>query len=113
VAAARTLALVTTANPRRDRVWPGWMDAAAVAEYLCCTTPAAVRRYARLGRLPKPSYHLGPRSPRWNREQIDSLLVGRQVHDDTAAQIEDWINDIRSRGKKTVGRPARLHQRAP
>jgi predicted DNA-binding transcriptional regulator AlpA len=86
-----------------DAPLPGWLSAAAAAAYLSCT-PAAVRRYARAGRLPKPSYHLGPRSPRWSREQIDSLLHGRQVKDDTEAQFERMIEGIRTRARKAGGR---------
>lgn len=36
----------------------------------------ALPRLARQGKLPAPSYHLGARSPRWDRHALDSALAG-------------------------------------
>ena len=30
----------------------------------------------RAGKLPEPSYHLGPRSPRWDCQEVDAMMAG-------------------------------------
>ena len=54
---------------------PRWLDRAGVAAYLCVRVDA-LPRLARQGKLPAPSYHLGARSPRWDRHALDSALSG-------------------------------------
>lgn len=88
-------------TPPLDKRWPEWLSAAEAAAYLSFRGAAAVRRLAKLGRLPKPSMHLGPASPRWSREQIDELMHGRQAQDDFDASLEALIHEIQSRPKTT------------
>ncbi len=52
-----------------------WLDRAGVAAYLSVRVDA-LPRLARRGKLPAPSYHLGARSPRWDRLALDSALSG-------------------------------------
>lgn len=88
-------------TPPPDKRWPGWLSAAEAALYLSCRGGgAAVRRLARIGRLPKPSMHLGPASPRWSREQIDELMHGRQVQDARAERVQEWLDSVRQSGPK-------------
>jgi hypothetical protein len=80
-----------------------WLDTSAVAGYL--TVPVRrVQKLVKRGILPRPSYHLGLRSPRWDREVIDSLLVGRHAEDDSANIIAGMISGIASCGKKDARR---------
>lgn len=52
-----------------------WLDRDALAAHIC-VRPDAIARLVRAGRLPAPSYHLGPRQPRWDRERVDATLAG-------------------------------------
>ncbi len=36
-----------------------------------------LRRYVSTGKLPAPSYHLGLKSPRWDRLALDRILDGK------------------------------------
>ena len=54
---------------------PRWLDADTAAGYI----GERVDRLPKLvksGRLPPPSYHLGPRKPRYDRLQIDAMFAG-------------------------------------
>ena len=52
-----------------------WLDAEATARYICVRVDA-LPRLVRLGRIPKPDYSMGPRSPRWDRLAIDAQFLG-------------------------------------
>ena len=57
----------------QNTIEPRWLTRAQVATYLNLTTDR-LRRLIKTKRLPPPSYHLGERSPRFDRFSIDSLL---------------------------------------
>ncbi|WP_421988630.1 hypothetical protein [Roseococcus sp.] len=40
------------------------------------------------GKLPKPSLALGPRQPRWDREELEVFLVERALAAPTASHVE-------------------------
>ncbi|WP_010516635.1 helix-turn-helix transcriptional regulator [Komagataeibacter oboediens] len=40
--------------------------------------PHNVARMVKQGKLPRPSYHLGERSPRWDRHAVDALMMKSQ-----------------------------------
>lgn len=46
-----------------------------------------LRRLVRAGKIPAPSYHFGPRSPRYDREAIDVMICGG------ADRIRNVVND--------------------
>jgi hypothetical protein len=52
-----------------------WLDRDALASHICVRVDA-ISRLQRAGRLPEPSYHLGPRQPRWDRAKVDTALSG-------------------------------------
>ena len=52
-----------------------WLDRDALARHLCVRVDA-IARLLKAGRLPLPSYHLGPRQPRWNADQVDAAMAG-------------------------------------
>lgn len=57
---------------------PRWLDREAVARYISVRVDE-IPRLLKTGRLPKPSYHLGPRSPRWDRGAVDQAFAGQPV----------------------------------
>ncbi len=56
---------------------PRWLDREALAAHISVRVDE-VPRLLRAGKLPAPSTHLGPRSPRWWSADIDATL-GRAV----------------------------------
>lgn len=50
-----------------------WLDRDAVAERISERVDR-LPRLVRDGKLPAPSYHLGPRSPRWWSADIDAMF---------------------------------------
>lgn len=54
---------------------PAWLDRDALAAMICVPVHH-VARLVKAGKLPAPSYHLGPRSPRWRGDDIDAMLAG-------------------------------------
>jgi hypothetical protein len=52
-----------------------WMDQQGTADYLSCSV-RQVQLLQRAGKLPC-SYHLGPRSPRYHRDDVDRAM-GRE-----------------------------------
>lgn len=54
---------------------PRWLDRDALARHICVRVDA-IARLQRAGRLPEPSYHLGQRQPRWDRDKVDAALAG-------------------------------------
>lgn len=54
-----------------------WLDREALAVHICVRVDE-LPRLLRAKKLPAPSYHLGPRSPRWWSAEIDARF-GRAV----------------------------------
>jgi hypothetical protein len=50
-----------------------WLDRASAAAYLGVRLDR-LQRYVDAGKIPAPSYVLGPRSPRWDRLALDETL---------------------------------------
>lgn len=80
---------------------PRWLDRDAVAAYLRLRVEA-VDRMARDGRLPQPSYTLGPRNPRWDRETLDDRM-GRGI----ASTDADTAFEALYNGQKETRHPHR------
>lgn len=53
-----------------------WLDRRALADYITARVDELPRLQKRL-LLPTPSYHLGPKSPRWRRSEVDAMFAGR------------------------------------
>jgi hypothetical protein len=47
-----------------------WLSRRAAAEYLSMEVDH-LKRHVKAGRLPKPSFHLGHKTPRWDREALE------------------------------------------
>lgn len=69
-----------------------WLDRRALADYITARVDELPRLQKRL-LLPTPSYHLGPKSPRWRRSEVDALFAGRtpEVAKRTADETFDRI----------------------
>jgi predicted DNA-binding transcriptional regulator AlpA len=52
-----------------------WLDRDALAAHIC-ESPTAIYRLVKQGRIPEPSYKLGRRKPRWDRDAVDAALAG-------------------------------------
>lgn len=63
------------------RVEPRWLDAASTADYINARV-ADLPRYVKQGRIPEPSYELGPRQPRWDRLALDRRFEGQAASAD-------------------------------
>lgn len=50
-----------------------WLDPETTAAYLGVWVEALPRLVGQ-GKIPRPSYHLGYRTPRWDREELDRAL---------------------------------------
>ena len=50
-----------------------WLDRKALADYIS-EREDRLKRIEREGRIPKPSYALGPRSPRWWSPDVDAAM---------------------------------------
>lgn len=84
---------------------PRWLDPEATAAYIGERVDH-LPRLLRAGKLPTPSYHLGPRKPRYDRLALDALFGGGTVADDRAeeAAIVDSIIARAHRQKAAGGR---------
>lgn len=56
-----------------DDALPRWLDRQGLADYLSVKYHS-IARLQREGKIPQPTYHLGPRLPRWDRYQVDEKM---------------------------------------
>jgi hypothetical protein len=75
---------------------PRWLDTEAAAEYIS-VRPDALQRLVRAGRVPSPSYHLGPRNPRWDRLELDSRFQGRAASTNIEQAVQALAEKILKR----------------
>jgi hypothetical protein len=73
-----------------------WLDRDALARHISVRVDA-VARFQRAGRLPPPSYHLGPRQPRWDRDLVDAALAGGVASTDPRTAINALAEEIAGR----------------
>lgn len=52
-----------------------WLRTEEAAAYVMLSKAGFLRR-VKVGKLPPPSYALGPHTPRWDREAIDTAMKG-------------------------------------
>lgn len=75
---------------------PRWLDRDALAAYISVRADA-IARLLKSGRLPAPSYHLGPRQPRWDRDKVDATLSGGVASTDPRTAINALAQSIAGR----------------
>jgi hypothetical protein len=75
-----------------------WLDADAAARYLCLRVDAFLRAVS-AGRVPRPSRHLGERTPRWDRSALDSVMIGGTASTDTRIAVDALAEEIKAQNK--------------
>jgi hypothetical protein len=73
-------------------VQPRWLKPADAAAYIC-EPVKRLRELVESGLLPRPIYHFGEKSPRYDREAIDALIEGRRPPIDMDAIIQRMTAD--------------------
>lgn len=85
---------------------PRWLDAEATAQYISVRVDA-LPRLVRQGRIPRPIYDIGPRSPRWDRLALDAAFEGGAASTDIDQMVRAGVQKILE-----TGRPRRpVHSR--
>jgi hypothetical protein len=79
-------------------VQPRWLDCEEVARYLSVRVDR-VAALVRAGRIPEPTYHLGPRSPRWDRLALDSVLGDGTASSNARTVVSNLVQDILTKGR--------------
>ena len=77
---------------------PRWLDPDATAAYLS-VRPSALARLQKEGRIPAPSYALGPRRPRWDRLALDSNFDGGTASTDIDKVVSAHVQEILRKGR--------------
>jgi len=79
-------------------VQPRWLNRDDAARYIGVHVHE-LPRLVKAGKLPAPSCHLGPRSPRWDREELDRLfgVAARSSGMDRA--VRDAVQQIFTEGR--------------
>jgi predicted DNA-binding transcriptional regulator AlpA len=75
-----------------------WLDADAAADHLTLRIDAFYRA-VRAGRIPQPSRHLGERTARWDREALDSVMIGGTASTDTRTAFDALAEEIKAESR--------------
>ena len=75
------------------RVEPRWLDTEAAADYIS-VRPDTLARLVKAGRVPAPTYQLGPRNPRWDRLALDAKFEGGAASSDIEQAAQAIAQDI-------------------
>jgi hypothetical protein len=73
---------------------PRWLNPTQLAEYIGSRVDH-LPRLLRTGKLPRPSYHLGPKSPRYDRLAIDEAFSGSKAKEDMATATRNALDELR------------------
>lgn len=85
-----------------------WLDARTAASHLGLPDKDAFLRKVKLGVLPAPSYRLGSRMPRWDRDALDSAMAGTPSSGPRHIVTQE-VHDILAKGR--AGRQAKASGR--
>lgn len=88
-----------------ERIEPRWLTPDATADYIGAKVHE-LPRLRRAGKLPEPSYYLGPRKPRYDRIALDALFTKatESAEQSEDAAIVQSILDRADRQKAAGGR---------
>jgi integrase len=81
-----------------------WLDREAVAQYIR-VKESALPRLVKAGRLPPPSYHLGPRQPRWDRLALDACFEGGIASTDPDVAVQALVQEILAEPRPAAADP--------
>jgi len=74
-------------------VEPRWLSPDATGAYIGVRVER-LRPMVRAGKIPPPSYHLGPTQPRWDRLALDAAFTGKSATSDAQAVAQRVADDI-------------------
>jgi hypothetical protein len=86
-----------------------WLNPSDCAAYIGARVDQ-LPRLLREGKLPKPSLHLGPRRPRYDREAIDTMFAGTgdtDIRREQAAAVAAIIAEARLKRESRVSKTGR------
>ena len=90
-----------------------WLDATAAAAYISVRVDS-LRRLVKQGRIPEPSYTLGTRSPRWDREALDAVFDGGADSTNVDMTMRGWVQRMGEEAEaKRAKRAAREAAKPP
>lgn len=75
-----------------------WLRAEHAAAYLGIR-PDALPRLVRAGKIPAPSYHLGARSPRYDRHALDAHMAGEVASTNPRTAVQSLVAEILTQGR--------------
>jgi len=75
-----------------------WMNSESAAKYLDIKVDA-LRRLVKSGKLPKPDYTLGPKSPRYDKLELDKAMNNKPVVTTTSDALESWRENFLKKAK--------------
>jgi len=84
---------------------PRWLDEPTSALHLTLRVDAFRRKW-KAGTLPQPSYHLGARTPRWDRFELDAVMAASAAsprRQSLSEAVNAILSDGRARRKKAAG----------
>jgi hypothetical protein len=84
----------------------------AAAEYLSMQVDH-LKRHVKSGKLPAPSFHLGPKTPRWDREALDAAIQGGQAQARGELPMEKMLSAITNLRRRKVHGGRELAQPNP
>jgi hypothetical protein len=85
---------------------PRWLNPDTAAAYIGVRVER-LRPLVKAGKLPAPSYHLGPNQPRWDRLALDRAFSG-----EGGGNVESIDEAVRRAVNAIPYRPARSHKAA-
>jgi hypothetical protein len=80
-----------------------WLDRQQTADYLSVRIDR-LPRLVREGKIPKPNYTLGQKSPRWDLLAIDAVFNGPAVRGDVDQMVKEHADNIRERAARRARR---------
>lgn len=84
---------------------PRWLTREALGQYVGVRVDY-VARLVKAGKLPAPSYHFGPKTPRWDRLAVDALFEGHSsfIGESADAAVQRVVDAI---GRGEIWEPRR------
>jgi predicted DNA-binding transcriptional regulator AlpA len=77
---------------------PRWLSVEAAARYVSMRETVFLRAVASK-KLPKPSYAMGKRTPRWDREAIDAKIAGVGSAATMRELVDGVVSTIETQGR--------------
>lgn len=91
-----------------------WLDVDAACKYVSMRESIFLRA-VEAGKLPKPTYALGARTPRWDRHEIDARIEGQKHTQTVREAVDGVVAEIKAKGatRRAAQEARRNNQRIP